>query len=201
MRRIFLLSPANLAGVRARHLLHPDASFVLAREFRERGVTVAEAFTFASSLYFRGKITYARHFARRERDEAIRVITSSAGLVEPDIRVSPAQLRAMGTVEISEDDPRFRAPFERDARRLRERLAEGGQVILLGSIATAKYRDVLLDCFGARLMFPSEFVGRGDMSRGALLLRAVRDDRELAYTQALGAVTRGKRAARVGTAK
>jgi hypothetical protein len=30
-------------------------------------------------------------------------------------------------------------------------------------------------------MFPSEFAGRGDMSRGALMLRAVRDGVQLKY--------------------
>jgi hypothetical protein len=56
---------------------------------------------------------------------------------------------------------------------------------------------VLLEVIGERLLFPTDFVGRGDMSRGALLLRAARDGRELAYEPVAGAVRRGRRAAKV----
>lgn len=69
--------------------------------------------------------------------------------------------------------------------------------MLLGSIATAKYRDVLIECFGERLVFPADFVGRGDMSRGALLLRAAREGRELPYAKVEGAVLKGRRAPRI----
>jgi hypothetical protein len=58
--------------------------------------------------------------------------------------------------------------------------------------------DVLLDVVGERLLFPTEFVGRGDMSRGALLLRAARTDAELIYASVAGAVRRGPRAGKVG---
>jgi hypothetical protein len=68
---------------------------------------------------------------------------------------------------------------------------------LLGSIATGKYSDLLLDIFGDRLLFPTEFVGRGDMSRGGLLLRCVREERELAYQPVIGAVRHGKRPPRL----
>jgi hypothetical protein len=43
------------------------------------------------------------------------------------------------------------------------------------------------------LTFPTEFVGRGDMSRGGLLLRCVRDAHELRYVPVAGAIRRGKR--------
>ena len=52
-------------------------------------------------------------------------------------------------------------------------------VVLLGSIASPKYVDVLQDIFGARLLFPADFVGRGDMSRGGLMLRSVSAAEEL----------------------
>jgi hypothetical protein len=65
-------------------------------------------------------------------------------------------------------------------------------------VATGKYLDVLLDVVGERLLFPTDFVGRGDMSRGALLLRAARERTELAYEPALTAVRRGRRPAKVG---
>jgi hypothetical protein len=70
--------------------------------------------------------------------------------------------------------------------------------VLLGSVATGKYVDVLLEFMGERLLFPREFVGRGDMSRGALLLRAVREGKELAYEPVAGAIRHGRRAAKVG---
>ena len=61
------------------------------------------------------------------------------------------------------------------------------------SIATSKYVEPLTDIFGSRLLFPSEFVGRGDMSRGGLMLRCAREGIELAYIPADSAVRRGKR--------
>ena len=66
-------------------------------------------------------------------------------------------------------------------------------MVLLGSIATGKYADALLEVFGERLLFPSDFVGRGDMSRGGLMLRRVQDGQELPYIPVNGAVRRGKR--------
>jgi hypothetical protein len=54
-------------------------------------------------------------------------------------------------------------------------------VVLLGSIATNKYAEILLESFGQQLKFPREFIGRGDMSRGGLMLRAVRSGQELEY--------------------
>ena len=64
------------------------------------------------------------------------------------------------------------------------------ELVLLGSVATGKYVDVLVDALGDRIRFPTEFIGRGDMSRGALLLRAARDGRELAYEAAISLAKR-----------
>lgn len=196
--RVFLLSPARVSGVRARLLLNPLAPFALARQFQREGLPLADVFAFASALYFRGKITYARRFAREAEGELIRVITTNAGLVDPLTPVTPASLAAFGAVDIHEDDPRYRGPLQRDAQALADRLDRNGTAILLGSIATAKYRDVLLECFGTRLMFPPDFVGRGDMSRGGLMLRHARAGTELPYAPVHGAITRGKRAPRLG---
>lgn len=194
--RVFLLSPANMAGVRAKFLLNPKAPFPLARKFHDKGLPLAEVFTFTSGLYFRGKINYARHFASANRRDIVRVITSNAGLVDPDTVVGPREIAAYGMTEIDPADPKYHGPLRRDAQRLAQRTG-GGPVILLGSIATPKYRHVLLDVFGERLFFPIDFVGRGDMSRGALLLRAVEADEELAYASVHDAVFTGRRAARV----
>jgi hypothetical protein len=199
VRRVFLLSPAKVHGVRAGLLLNPHAPFPLARAFRQQGLTLAEIFTFASGLYFRGKITYARRFARPK--EIIRVITTNAGLLDPDTRFSPDGLRAFGRVDIDADNPEYTKPLRRDAIALAEKLAPDGMAVLLGSIATAKYRDVLLEIFGDRLVFPTDFIGRGDMSRGGLLLRASRAGVELAYGTVQGAVLKGRRAPRIADMK
>jgi hypothetical protein len=196
VQKLFLLSPAKVSGVRAGLLLNPNAGFALAREFQQKGLPLAEVFTFASGLYFRGKITYARFFAQAPKD-IIRVITTNAGLANPDLPLSPDTLRAFGTVDIHEADPRYHGPLRRDAEALARKLSRHGQAILLGSIATAKYRDVLLEVFGERLVFPGDFVGRGDMSRGALLLRAAASGKELPYTPVAGAIFKGKRARRI----
>jgi hypothetical protein len=195
--RVFLLSPANVAGARAGLLLNPRATFALARQFHRAGLALADVFTFASGLYFRGKITYARRFARAAAGEVIRVITTNAGLLDPATLLEPATLRGFGTVDIHEDDPRYHKPLRRDTRALARQLAPDGRAILLGSIATAKYRDILLESFGARLVFPADFVGRGDMSRGGLLLKAARLGVELPYIGVQGAILKGKRAPRI----
>jgi hypothetical protein len=66
-------------------------------------------------------------------------------------------------------------------------------VVLLGSVATGKYVSILIEILRDRIQFPAEFVGRGDMSRGGLLLRCAVDRTELAYIPVHGAVRKGKR--------
>ena len=189
--KLFLLSPANCGGERARLLFNEHAQFDLAREVRSRGgAPIGDVFAFLSGLYFRGKLAYARRFAPSP-DDAL-VITSNRGLVSADARVTLNDLRALGDVPIDARDLRYREPLERDARTLAGRAATA-QVVLLGSVASGKYVDVLLDVFGARLHFPADFVGRGDMSRGGLMLRAVDAGFELPYIPVSGAVLRGKR--------
>ena len=179
--RIFLLSPARCDGKRAELLLNQRATFALAERLRTpEGVTLGEAFSFMSGLYFRGKLTYATRFARPPAGMAgAQVITTNRGLVPAETTVGPRDLEEFGAVDIRVDNPRYREPVERDLVRLaaEPRL----QVVLLGSVATGKYVDLLFDALGERLLFPREFLGRGDMSRGALLLRAVREGRELGY--------------------
>ena len=188
--RVFLLSPAHLGGKRATILLREEAAFPLALRLREPGgVALGEAFSFLSGLYFRGKLAYAIRFARPPAGIAgVQVITANRGLVPVDTPVSPAELRAFGAVDIHPDDPRYRGPLERDVARLADR--SDLELVLLGSVATAKYVGVLLDLVGERLLFPTDFVGRGDMSRGALLLRSAREGRELNYEPVAGALAR-----------
>jgi hypothetical protein len=196
--RIFLLSPAHCGGKRAAVLLNERATFPLAQRLRSAGVTLGEAFSFLSGLYFRGKLTYADRFARPPAGSAgVQIITTDRGLVAADASINAGDLQAFGTVDIWPDHPRYRTPLLRDASQLNTDV----QVVLLGSVATGKYVDVLLEVIGERLLFPTDFVGRGDMSRGALLLRAARDGKELSYEPVAGAVRRGPRAAKVAAQK
>jgi len=193
--RIFLLSPAYAGGERARMILSGRAEFELARKLRgKRGAPIAEVFTFLSGLYFRGKIAYATAFARPAVGiPAAHVITPTRGLVDARTRIRLDDLREFATVDIHGDDPRYRAPIERDARVLARKLPRQSEIILLGSIATGKYVNVLLASFGDRLRFPVDFIGRGDMSRGGLMLRCAVDRKELPYIAVAGAIVNGKR--------
>jgi hypothetical protein len=193
--RIFLLSPAYAGGQRARMILRDRAEFELARKLRDKkGAPIAEVFTFLSGLYFRGKIAYATAFARSARGTpGVFVITPTRGLVDARTRIHLDDLREFAAVDIHEDDSRYRLPIERDARSLAKKLPVESEVVLLGSIATAKYVAVLLASFGERLRFPSEFIGRGDMSRGGLMLRCAVDRQELSYIAVAGAIVNGKR--------
>ena len=85
------------------------------------------------------------------------------------------------------------APWSTTRRNYCRNAGKRCEVVLLGSIATAKYVEPLLAIFGERLLFPSAFVGRGDMSRGGLMLRSVREDAELAYEPVSSAVLHGPR--------
>ena len=197
--RVFLLSPARLDGARGRLLFRPASLFPIARALRTReGCAIGEVFAFVSGLYFRGKLAYATAFARAPAGaEWMRggslVITQNRGLLPAESRVCLEHLEAFASTDIRPNEPSFQRPFERDARMVKAALGEDGEVVLLGSIASAKYVETLLKVFGARLLFPKDFVGRGDMSRGGLLLRSVAAKTELEYAPVQGAVRHGKR--------
>jgi hypothetical protein len=193
--RVFLLSPAHCGGERAGLLFSPRASFDLARRLRAEGATLGEVFTFCSGLYFRGKLAYAERFG------VPLVITPHAGLRPADERVTLAVLRIAARVDIHAANPRYRRPLLASARAIASTLGADAPVTLLGSIASDKYVGVLLDVFGERLTFPAPFVGRGDMSRGGLLLRSVRAGVELDYVPVAGAVRHGPRPARLTPAR
>jgi hypothetical protein len=186
--RVFLLSPASLDGVRAAQLTSPRARFGAALQYRSpEGVTVEEAFTFMSSLYFRGKITYARHFAEPppelrlgSPDDGILVIAPGFGLVPPSWRITPEIMKKLRKTPVDLKHRGYCEAMRQHAGQLRD-VAPDSWVVLLGSVATGKYVDLLLPVFGERLLFPRDFAGAGDMKRGGMLLRAVREERELDY--------------------
>jgi hypothetical protein len=193
-QNVFLLSPAHCGGRRAKLLLRDGASFPLAVQVRERGASLGEVFSFLSGLYFRGKLAYARAFARTAAvPHGVLVITPGRGLVPADTMVGFDDLREIAEIGVTADEPRFREPLERDSDTLASALSGDDSVILLGSIATGKYVDVIENHLDGRLRFPSDFVGRGDMSRGGLMLRCVLAARELTYVPIAGAVRRGPR--------
>ena len=193
--RVFLLSPAYAGGERARMLMRNTAEFDLARRLRgPNRVTIGEVFTFLSGLYFRGKIAYANAFARPAQGmSGVLVITPTRGLIDAATTICLDDLREFAEVDIDESDPRYRLPLERDALKLATQLKDSGDAVLLGSVATGKYVGVLLEILGQRLRFPADFVGRGDMSRGGLLLRSAVDGHELNYIAVEGAIRKGKR--------
>jgi hypothetical protein len=198
--RIFLLSPANCSGPRAKMVLSERAQFDLAIRLRGRqGVAISEVFAFVSGLYFKGKLTYALSFARPPdpgsplAGSGVLVITPNAGLRPAETAVTADALRAFAGVDIAANDPRYRGPLVSSAKALAEEIGPDCDVVLLGSIASAKYVDILTGVFGERLRFPIDFVGRGDMSRGGLLLRCARSGEELPYVPVQGAVRHGPR--------
>jgi hypothetical protein len=205
---VFLLSPANCSGKRGRIVMSERATFDLAVRLRARhGAPIGEVFSFLSGLYFRGKLAYANAFARvpdgatAVTGSGVFVITPSAGLRAPDTPVTLEAIRGFASVDVDAANPKYRKPLERSAAALAADIGPDTPVVLLGSIASGKYVDVLQAIFRDRLMFPREFVGRGDMSRGGLMLRCVDEGRELSYVPLVGAVRHGPRPARLPPAK
>jgi hypothetical protein len=197
--RIFLLSPAHCGGERALLVLNARARFDLVLRLRAAsGAPLGEVFSFLSGLYFRGKLTYAQAFASPPAGlRGVHVITPTDGLELVETAVDVRRLRRFASVDIQAGDPRYRRPLLRDTRKLAHALGPDSEVVLLGSIATGKYLDPLLEVLGERLRFPSAFVGRGDMSRGGLLLRQARARIELDYIPVSGAARRGARPPRL----
>jgi hypothetical protein len=163
----------------------------LGQKLREEQAAIGDVFSWLSALYFRGKLAYARRFAADA--SGVLVMAPGAGLLAADALISTKALRAMGKVEI--ESPKFTRALARDARALADR--HRGNVVLLGSIATGKYVDALIGVFGERLLFPETFVGRGDMSRGGLMLRAAKSGEELVYRPVAGANRHGTRPAKL----
>jgi hypothetical protein len=175
-------------------LLREDADFDLAVRLRQGAATIAEIYAFISGLYFRGKIAYTEVFgAAPEGIPNAVVIVPGMGLLRLDARLSYSQLQAIANVAVEASNTAFSVPFLRDAARLNQQAGPDCRYVLLGSIATDKYTRPLLQVFGGRLLFPVEFVGRGDMSRGGLMLRCALSSTELSYRTVEGAARRGHR--------
>jgi hypothetical protein len=203
-KRIFLLSPANLGGTRAKQVMSEAARFALAQQLRtSEGAALGDVFSFVSGLYFRGKLAYARRFSSSPDPSdpviagGVLVITPNAGLRAADVFVTLESLRRFADEPIAHDNIRYRRPLERSARALLNAVGPDCDVVLLGSVASGKYVEVLLPIFGDHLLFPASFVGRGDMSRGGLMLRCVDSGLELDYVPIAGAVRQGKRPPRL----
>jgi predicted kinase len=195
---IFLISPANLSGERGALILNPKAAFPLAERLRSlEGAPLGQVFSFVSGLYFRGKMAYAEAFGRAPAGlSAGLVISPAEGLRFLHEPVTVSRLRAWAEVPIDEQNPMYTGPLVEHAAALEQALGGSARFVLLGSVATDKYVEPLGAVFGARLLFPADFVGRGDMSRGAMLLAAVRTGVELVYAPVVGAERHGRRPAR-----
>jgi len=171
----------------------------LATRLQSKGAPLGEIFSFISGLYFRGKLAYSQKFAKvTDGVRPAYVITASAGLIPCDTLVNLEQLRKICAGDVDITNEKYRGPLDRDANALSDRVGTDCQIVLLGSIATPKYAQPLLKVFGERLLFPAEFVGRGDMSRGGLMLRSVSSGVELAYIPLAGATRHGARPPKLG---
>lgn len=189
-----MLSPAKAGGRRYEMLLREEARFDLAEEIRQGTANLGEIYSFISGLYFRGKMAYAEAFrAAPAGTPGALVIVPGAGLVPPDTTVAIEQLRAIAEIPVDESNHAYRDALLGGARLLDRHAGPACEYVLLGSIASGKYTGPLLEVFGERLVFPADFVGRGDMSRGGLMLRCAHSGIELPYIPVEGAARHGAR--------
>jgi hypothetical protein len=191
--KVFLISPATAHGPRALSLRRPDASSVLARRLREEGVPLGDVFSFLSGLYFRGKLEYARAFAREpdEQTGGVRIITMTDGLVSPDALISRRDLDRYA--ECTEGVTAALSSLKETALAFSERIGATADIILLGSVGTGKYTDLLAPIFGERLLFPRDVLHIGQLARGALFLKRARERHELEYVPVAEIARAGRR--------
>jgi hypothetical protein len=175
-------------------LLREQAGFDVAVRLRQGTATIGDVYAFISGLYFRGKLAYAQAFpAPPPGVPSALVIVPGAGLVPPETPIGVDQLEAIASVPVDEHHPQYRDALLRAATLLDQYAGPTCRHVLLGSIASAKYTGPLVEVFGDRLVFPADFVGRGDMSRGGLMLRCAASGTELSYVSVRGAVRHGVR--------
>jgi hypothetical protein len=176
------VSPASCNGLRARWVLKKTSGSDLARRLRGDGAPLGEVFTYLSALYFRGKLAYAQAYALPPAGcPGIMIITPTAGLMAPDVSIRMPTLRGFSRAPIHLKNRRYCSTLKQSATKLAIDIGSDCELVLLGSVGTGKYLDILGPIFDGRLRIPSEFVGLGDMSRGGLLLRCVRENRQLNY--------------------
>src|SRR5207253_9967168 len=134
-RRIFLLSPANIAGIRGGRLMCDSAESELSSRLRGPGAPLGEVFSFISALYFRGRLAYATRFAQAPPavDRAF-VITACGGLITPETMVTRERLRDISTNSIDLMNQLDRRLFDRDSRSLSHLVRSDCQRVLLGSV-------------------------------------------------------------------
>ena len=176
--------------------MRPESQFELAKKVRSKeGAALGEIFSFVSGLYFRGKLAYANKFASAPLGVSGGfAITSNRGLIDLNTRFNTAGFASFSQTEIDGNNPEYRLPLKQSAQELKNKLGRSEyRIVLLGSIATGKYVDLLGEVFGDQLHFPLDFVGRGDMSRGGLLLRCVTSGEELTYAPVAAAIRHGTR--------
>jgi hypothetical protein len=192
-RVVYLLSPANCGGKRASLLLSGGRSTVAVR-LASGTAELGEVFTFMSGLYFRGKLAYARAFGRPPAGvESDLVIAPGRGLLPSATRLDTRDLQAMARIAVDLAERRYLEPFEAAITRLAAALGPRDRVVLLGSIATDKYATPLLAALGERVFFPEPFIGRGDMSRGGLMLRHVASGEPMRYVRLAATARHGPR--------
>jgi hypothetical protein len=192
--KVFVISPATAHGPRALSLRRPDSNSTLARQLREDGVPLGDVFSSLSGLYFRGKLEYARAFAHAPAAETggVYIITMTDGLVSPDARISVQDLERYALC--GEGAAAAVSALEGTARALLQRIGSEGDVVLLGSVGTGKYTDLLTPIFGERLLFPRDVLHIGQLARGALFLTRAREHRELEYIRVADIIRAGGRA-------
>lgn len=194
--RIFLLSPATAHGARAKTLLAPEPRSPVATQLASAdGMPLGQIFTYLSGLYFNGKLTYARHYSTPPPSlgrTGIYIITMTDGILTPEHRIGLDDLQRYAAAEKQTEDGR--RALETSARALAETIGPRCDVVFMGSVASDKYTAIIEPVFGRRLLFPPELVGRGQLGRGALLFRCVRENRELDYVPLADLVDRGRSA-------
>lgn len=179
-------------------LVREAAKFDLAVRLRQGQATIGEVYAFISGLYFRGKMAYVEAF--RAAPVGIPpglVIVPGIGLAPLDAGISIEQLLTIADVPVAEDNPTYRETLLNSARLLDQHAGPVCTYVLLGSVASGKYTEPLLQAFDERLLFPADFVGRGDKSRGGLMLRCASSRVELPYIAVRGALTHGARPPRL----
>ena len=151
---IFLLSPASCSGKRAGLVFNPKARFEVAQRLRSpEGAPVGDVFTFLSGLYFRGKLAYARRYARPpEGTPGVLIITAGAGLVEAEEPVTLRHLERFARVPIDAGEQRYRRPLARRAQPGGARGRMRGRAARLDRERQVRGHPGKI--FGERLLFP-----------------------------------------------